>query len=307
MRFANTCLESLPSPASEPPVVERVVFDRPPGLGGATVQSVDGARRHWTMVHTNYVVALATGGRGRWRCRGQTRDLGPGTLQLIEPGDVHSTLRVDDPGASFRAFFIPPNLAERATLTAGREIRFGDIQNQDADLVAIWSRLADTVDNPASEPLERSQKFHHAWHSLVRRVMPADRRAPATPHDAAARTAELIRAAFEASANVKCVTIDDLADEVGLSATSLIKEFRRCFGLPPYQYVIRLRLARFQQLIERGPGDGLRTLADAAIEAGFYDLPQAGKFLAKLTGVTPREYATQIGSLALWRRPRGQP
>lgn len=83
--------------------------------------------------------------------------------------------------------------------------------------------------------------------------------------------------------------VEPLMDETGWSRRHVTDAFRRQIGLPPKMYG---RLVRFRHaaalLIE---ADAARTVAEVAMEAGYYDQSHLTREFAALAGVSPRSYA----------------
>jgi AraC-like DNA-binding protein len=76
-----------------------------------------------------------------------------------------------------------------------------------------------------------------------------------------------------------------LAEEVGANPFVLLREFRRCFGLPPHAFLLRLRADRARALLARG-GD----LAEVAQNLGFADQSHLSRVFKRLYGITPAAY-----------------
>src|SRR4051812_34447965 len=84
----------------------RLATDRPeemiellqlPSLPEAKFWRVEESDRHWGMLHDAFTACLVRGPQAlsaRWRSRGEERSIGPGHVQLMEPGEVHTTTEV---------------------------------------------------------------------------------------------------------------------------------------------------------------------------------------------------------------------
>ena len=85
--------------------------------------------------------------------------------------------------------------------------------------------------------------------------------------------------------------VEPLLDETGWSRRHVTDAFRRQIGLPPKTYA---RLVRFRHAtaLLMDPDAG-RTVADVAMEAGYYDQSHLTREFATLAGVTPGSYAAQ--------------
>jgi AraC family transcriptional regulator len=101
-------------------------------------------------------------------------------------------------------------------------------------------------------------------------------------------SAEQLRRAcemIEASLGQK-VRLEELARTVGLSATRFCTWFKRSTGLSPYQYVLRRKVHRAQELLLHNS----RPIAELAQSLGFYDQSQFANTFRRYTGISPGEF-----------------
>ncbi len=84
----------------------------------------------------------------------------------------------------------------------------------------------------------------------------------------------------------------ELASELGLSVSRLARVFKEQMGMSLVEYRNRLRLERFDVLLDEG-GDNL---LEAALAAGFGSYSQFHRVFRAMRGVTPKRY---IRTLAL--------
>ncbi len=82
------------------------------------------------------------------------------------------------------------------------------------------------------------------------------------------------------------ICISDLANLVGLSPSHFFRAFRETFGTAPMAYVIRLRIARAQQLMLRSA----RPLSQVALECGLCDQAHFTRMFRQVVGMTPRQW-----------------
>jgi AraC-like DNA-binding protein len=80
--------------------------------------------------------------------------------------------------------------------------------------------------------------------------------------------------------------IGALREEAGLSKTRMAEGFREQVGLPPKVYA---RIFRFQRLLNLIHG-GVPSLAEAALDTGYYDQPHMTAEFRELTGLAPRAF-----------------
>jgi AraC-like DNA-binding protein len=90
------------------------------------------------------------------------------------------------------------------------------------------------------------------------------------------------------------LTLEDVAAEVGISASHFSRAFRASVGLPPHQWLLRQRIGAAKQLMTVSS----LSLAEIAIAAGFANQSHFTRVFSTLVGVSP----------GVWRREiRGAP
>lgn len=92
------------------------------------------------------------------------------------------------------------------------------------------------------------------------------------------------------------VPIAEIRAETGLSKARLAAAFREQIGVAPKLFARIVRFRHALSMVERGPA----SLADVALESGYYDQPHFNAEFRELAGVTPSE-------LLLARYPSGVP
>ena len=75
------------------------------------------------------------------------------------------------------------------------------------------------------------------------------------------------------------LSLQYLADAVGISVGHLVRAFRTSFGVTPYQFILRERVNRAQDLI----ATGTMSLSEIVPLAGFSDASQMSKTFRRLT------------------------
>jgi AraC-like DNA-binding protein len=287
---------------------ERVSFARPAGLEGIDVLMASGSRRRWSMVHQTFTIAVVTAGRGQWRCRGASRALHAGQIMLIEPGDLHTTTKVAHAGA-FTAFFVDPQLVRalvRPDAASSEAVHFTDIATDDERSLALLEPLRRAATAATADPFEMSQLAAVGLRALFERHATSVERAAAASPSVVRLAAERIRAAFEQDASTPELTVGALASALAATPTALIRGFHRAVGLPPYQYLLRLRTELARRMIDAGPDgpEGIANLTDVSVASGFYDLSHMGRVFRKIMGVSPSLYARQIQAHRRWAQGR---
>jgi AraC-like DNA-binding protein len=98
--------------------------------------------------------------------------------------------------------------------------------------------------------------------------------------------------------------VQDLAEDLGLSARQLHRRCTSAFGYGPVVLARILRLQRFLAEVRRhGTAGGLATLA---ITSGYADQPHLNREVKAITGATPGELTAAVRSVQDGELPRGR-
>ena len=84
------------------------------------------------------------------------------------------------------------------------------------------------------------------------------------------------------------LTVQAVADQAGVSADYLSRQFRRMIGIAAQEYLRRYRFARAMELLQAGAAVG-----DVARQVGFRSLCHFSREFKREMGVTPSQYRTQ--------------
>jgi AraC-like DNA-binding protein len=237
------------------------------------------------------VVVVCAGAFDGWY-RGRVRTHVAGSLKLKEPGEVHRDLRVHAPFTLQGAGFSPDLVAAAAD--------------------AMGLRGGVSFRSPAFAPGERATRLAFAMHdALVRESATALERAtlvaetlseiicPSPPPIARAPRAVRRARAFLHDAFADKITLDELAAHAALDKFHLARAFRAEVGLPPYDYLIHLRVSRARELLRCGV-----RVADAAQAVGFCDESQLHRHFRRIVGVSPGAYARGFAASTRTRQHR---
>lgn len=82
------------------------------------------------------------------------------------------------------------------------------------------------------------------------------------------------------------ITLDDAADQAGLSAFHFLRLFSDVLGATPHQYLVRSRLRHAARLL----ADDTRSITNIAFDVGFGDLSNFVRTFHRAAGVSPRQF-----------------
>jgi AraC-like DNA-binding protein len=85
----------------------------------------------------------------------------------------------------------------------------------------------------------------------------------------------------------KNISLDDLANVVGLNRAYLIRTFKKTMGLPPHAYLTQLRLSEAKKQLARNI-----PIAQVALNTGFADQSHFSRAFKQTYGMTPGVYSS---------------
>jgi AraC-like DNA-binding protein len=244
-------------------------------------------------VHDKLYIGVIDEGERNMRYRGASHRMGCGNIFLINMDEPHEC---DDDMHSFRVV----GFDEKTVMNVAREIDVGVKQ-----MSAVFDKL---IANDRFLFHEISSLFHLMDASAVRLAIEtkingilsrllfrhmagcADLVIKANRFSASVRFAkEYIRGNY-----CEDISLDKLAAITGLTPFHLARIFTSTYGLPPHQYLMRVRV----DAAKRALLSSRAVISDVGIEVGFYDHSHFNKMFKRYTGLTPLQYIRQ-------QRPKG--
>jgi AraC-like DNA-binding protein len=266
---------------------ERLSLWRLPGLEGVEFCSVSGSTRLWNAYHETYTVSHLRGPESltaSWHYRGREQSAHAGDLQLMEPGEVHTTRRLSEPAAFFVVCW-PKAVIQRAAEAIGLRdwLHFKQPQVTSTPLALAFAALQAALER-GYDALEVEECFAEATRKLLEscfesRPQPANFGAQ---HPAVRKARAFLDARFP-----KNTTLDQLAAETGLSKFHFAHVFAEVVGVPPHRYQALRRVATARRRLQAGD-----SLKQAVIAAGFADEAHLTRWFKREVGVSP----------GVWRR-----
>lgn len=243
-----------------------------PGLYGVTL--VDGGAPR-VRVHDRHVLLALTEGEAVVWCRGETHALAPGSLLLIEPGEVHRDLRK----TPYRAAMVMADAELVARLGGGHRF-LGSSVVRDPALAAATVALVAGLDARAATAAQEDGL------ARVARLL-ASQWTPRPPRPDPSLVIRARRALAEAEGAL--VSLDELAGRLGCAPTYLCRVFSDHMGLGPHAYQLHHRLLAARRLVEAGA-----TITEAAARTGFGDDSHLGRHFRRRFAAGPGRYRREL-------------
>ncbi|MFJ9818116.1 AraC family ligand binding domain-containing protein [Streptomyces sp. NPDC101151] len=238
--------------------------------------------------HDEYTVGVCVGGSEVIDYRGGHIRTGPGTIVVLEPGEMHTGgPGTPTDGYAYRALYAEPALLVDGTL--GGLPHFREPLLADPELAAaLRATHADLSACP--DPLEAESRLPWLLTALARRHSTARPLCDRIPGTASLALTVRDRLADELIAPPSLAL---LAADLGLSRYQLLRAFRTTMGIPPYAWLAQYRVTRARGLLEAG----LRP-AEVAALVGFADQAHLTRWFRRVLGVTPAAYRNSVQDVA---------
>ena len=81
------------------------------------------------------------------------------------------------------------------------------------------------------------------------------------------------------------ISVKVMSQEIFISSFHMIRKFKNETGLTPHQFQIQCRIRKAQKMLL-----SKKTIAEVALDTGFYDQSHFVKCFKKIVGMTPSSY-----------------
>ncbi len=231
--------------------------------------------------HSTWAIGVVEeGAAGIWY-RGAHERVGPGGLIAVNPGAVHTGYPLKKSGISHSMLYLHEELVKEVFPGITALPAFPQISIYDLDLSSRIRSLCRSLElgGPCRAVETRLLSDLSCLFKRHARVNARQQTGSEPRHIALIQ--EYLRSNLHRN-----VALKELTELTGLSKAYVIRSFRRIVGMPPYEWLLQLRIQEARQCLQ----DGDR-ICDLAIELGFADQSHFHRRFKRLTGMTPSAYA----------------
>lgn len=235
--------------------------------------------------HDTFSIGTITGGRSTYLNGRQRETVGAGDIVIMNPGDVHACNPIADEPWAYRMLYVDrawlAGLQHDLGFSRNRDLRaFATTVARDPVLFTGFVQLSELLADAGADALQKSTAAVVFFTGVQQRLDPAPRQSEDSGK------LRLV-ADFISDNHTRRLTLDEICSAADLSASYLIRTFKRRYGMTPHAYLINRRIQYGQAELRRG-----RAIADVALDAGFADQAHFQRAFKRLLAVTPRQYRT---------------
>jgi len=239
--------------------------------------------------HAEYGIGLTHSGVQTFHCGGTTQTSGPGHVILLNPDQAHDGLPGHDGGYRYSMLYVDPALlpALRDRVAGGSSASYFRETVIHAPPMATLLHQAMCATVQEQEKLRAETLLLDSLLALFIRHGETASEAQPRRHAGQARL-HRVRDYLHAHAD-RDISINQLAQEAGVSRVYLSRAFKQYFGVPPHVYLNAVRLANARRLLLQG-----EPLASVALTTGFADQSHFSRRFRGTIGLSPGVWLAQM-------------
>jgi AraC-like DNA-binding protein len=239
-------------------------------------------------VHEDYAIGVITGGAQKFYNLGGNHISDKGSLVVINADTVHTGEPISDLGCTYRAIYPTPDFINQI---------FSDIPSfgesapfvhapviTDQNMVGHLSTVFNYLDMKSPKLVVESLIYTF----FLKMIAQYGRKHLPKKEVEANNNIDRVRD-FLVEFSSENISLDDLAYVGNLNKYTLIKQFKKKWGLTPHQYHVQMRLHNAKKMLSLGTSP-----SEVALVCGFYDQSHFSSIFKKALGTTPNEYRLNV-------------
>ncbi|MBK7870045.1 MAG: AraC family transcriptional regulator [Saprospiraceae bacterium] len=235
--------------------------------------------------HDYYTIMIVEEGINQGFTDRHTYKIGPGTILIINPGEVHAGKSLAQNFLKFSSFIVKETFLKKILRDNGFEVNYDIIfynkpindsvlSNKFKALLAVMLAKSPTIMDKAIVLDFFFEIFNK--YNVNRALLQKDY----LDIIYLKKAKNFIRENYYEN-----LTLEDIASACHVSEYHLVRQFQRHVGLTPFEYLRNYRIERARELLQKQ-----KSITQLALSVGFYDHSHFLKNFKKLTGMRPSEY-----------------
>ena len=238
--------------------------------------------------HAHFSIGAITGGHSHYLNQRSLQEVGPGSLVLMNPEEVHACNPIADQPWSYLMFYLDTDWlrGQQEEAGLGSEFRPFDMTASRDPLLYQGLQYLHHQLMEAPDPLAREVACHLFSRQLLARLTPA--RWDDRPPQHLQRAAELMQ-----DDSASPLSLSQLSAVAGLTPSHFVRAFSQHYGMTPHAYLLDRRIRHARTLLKQG-----QPLAEVALASGFADQAHFQRQFKRRVAATPGQYRTQLARQA---------
>lgn len=238
--------------------------------------------------HAHFSIGAITGGHSHYLNQRSLQEVGPGSLVLMNPEEVHACNPIADQPWSYLMFYLDTDWlrSQQEEAGLGGEFRPFDMTASRDPLLYQGLQYLHHQLVQAPDPLAREVACHLFSRQLLARLTPA--RWDDRPPQHLQRAAELMQ-----DDSASPLSLSQLSAVAGLTPSHFVRAFSQHYGMTPHAYLLDRRIRHARTLLKQG-----QPLAEVALASGFADQAHFQRQFKRRVAATPGQYRTQLARQA---------
>ena len=238
--------------------------------------------------HAHFSIGAITGGHSHYLNQRSLQEVGPGSLVLMNPEEVHACNPIAAQPWSYLMFYLDTDWLRSQQEEAGLGNAFRPFDMTASRDPLLYQGLLhlhhQLVQGP--DPLAREVACHLFSRQLLARLTPA--RWDDRPPQHLQRAAELMQ-----DDSASPLSLSQLSAVAGLTPSHFVRAFSQHYGMTPHAYLLDRRIRHARTLLKQG-----QPLAEVALASGFADQAHFQRQFKRRVAATPGQYRTQLARQA---------
>ncbi len=268
--------------------------------------------------HDEFALGLMESGVQKIFCHGRDYFAPAGSLITVNPGDIHDGCSANGAGYKYRILYIPVDLMQEAGsvgLKQNPEVVFKTPVTNDPTFGIQLRRLHCMLDKPArqdrgAQPQQVNENSTAVIRPLAARFSDKKEALEVQTFFYSLLIAFISRHGIEKTEwckeqffpgsvmratefindnPEKKLSLDNIAAVAGLSRFHFLRVFKNATGMSPYAYLLHRRLQLAKESIKKK-----KSLANAAMDAGFADQSHLSRRFKAAYGITLNQYRKTV-------------
>ena len=238
--------------------------------------------------HAHFSIGAITGGHSHYLNQRSLQEVGPGSLVLMNPEEVHACNPIADQPWSYLMFYLDTDWLRSQQEEAGLGNAFRPFDMTASRDPLLYQGLLHLHHQlvQASDPLAREVACHLFSRQLLARLTPA--RWDDRPPQHLQRAAELMQ-----DDSASPLSLSQLSAVAGLTPSHFVRAFSHHYGMTPHAYLLDRRIRHARTLLRQG-----LPLVEVALASGFADQAHFQRQFKRRVAATPGQYRTQLARQA---------